>query len=208
MKTRLIAVHGFTQNGAQLRAHLAPLMAELDPVVELACPDGPQPCSEESVERMHRMWGLERRPPPYLSWWNATDDGREYRGWDESRRLLAALASDGPYGLLGFSQGSMVVTALAGLAEHGELPAPRFAILIAGRAPRADALRAVLDRPLRVPSLHIWGERDKLVHEVAAQLVEHFDPDQRQVEIWPGPHAIPTRGPAADAIVGWVKRHA
>ena len=49
--------------------------------------------------------GARAAPPPYLSWWNATDDGRVYRGWDESRAQLAALAAQGPFGVLGFSQG-------------------------------------------------------------------------------------------------------
>jgi pimeloyl-ACP methyl ester carboxylesterase len=207
MKTRLIALHGFTQNAAVLRASLEPLLAELGARVDLVCPDGPQHCSDESIERMQRMWGLDRRAPPYLSWWNATDDGRVYRGWDESRAQLAALAAEGPFGVLGFSQGAMVATAIAALAAHGEFPVPKFAILVAGRAPRADDLRARLEQPLPMPSLHVWGERDTMVHAVAQQLVEHFAPEQREVVTWPGPHAIPTRGEAAQAIVRFVERH-
>jgi predicted esterase len=208
MKTRLIALHGFTQNGSLLRDHLAPLLPELDASVELVCPDGSEVCSEESVERMHRMWGLDRRPPPYLSWWNATDDGREYRGWEQSRAQLAALAAGQPFGVLGFSQGAMVATAIAALGAHGQFPAPRFAILVAGRAPRSDDLRPLLDRPLPYPSLHVWGERDRLVLEPATALVEQFTPEQREVVTWPGPHAIPTRGPAAESIAAFIKRHA
>lgn len=207
VKTRLIALHGFTQNGAVLRGVLAPLMTELEARVELVCPDGPQHCSDESIARMQRMWGLDRLAPPYLSWWNATDDGRVYRGWEESRAQLAALAAEGPFGLLGFSQGAMVATALAALAAHGQLPAPRFAILVAGRAPRADQFQPLLAQPLPTPSLHVWGERDQLVLQVAKQLVDQFTPEQREVVTWPGPHAIPTRGEAGQAIARFIARH-
>ena len=121
---------------------------------------------------------------------------------------LAALAAEGPFGVLGFSQGAMVATAIAALAEHGEFPMPKFAILVAGRAPRADDLRARLEQPFRMPSLHVWGERDKLVLEPAQQLVQHFAPEQREVGRWPGPHAIPTRGEAAETIVSSWQRYA
>ncbi len=208
MKTRLIALHGFTQNGAVLRASLEPLLPEIEPEVDLDCPDAPHACSEETVERMQRAWGLDRLAPPHLYWWNATDDGRVYRGWDESRAQIAALASEGPFGLLGFSQGAGVAAALAALAAHGQFPVPRFVALIAGRTPRSDDLKPLFAQPLRVPSLHVWGERDHLAKATAPLMMEQFAAEDREAIAWPGPHTVPTRGEAAAAIVKFVQRHA
>lgn len=207
--TSLIALHGFTQNGVQFRAHLSPLLARLPADIQIVVPDAPHACSEGGRERLQRMLGGASPPPPHLSWWDATDDGRAYRGWEQSLASLRALvAKDAAYGLLGFSQGAIVSAALSALAAHGEFPAPRFAVLVAGRKPRADVFQPLFDRPLATPSLHVWGERDTFGTIESAKLVDVFEPSQRQIAIWPGPHLVPTHGPGADAIVSFVERHA
>ena len=64
----------------------------------------------------------------------------------------------------------------------------------------------LLGRPLAIPSLHVWGERDLLARDTAAQLVERFAPETREIAVWSGPHVVPTRGDGADAIVGFLAR--
>jgi dihydrofolate reductase len=148
-------------------------------------------------------------PAPHLAWWDSTDDGRLYRGWEDSLELLRRLAErDSPVGLLGFSQGAIVAAALTALAESGAFPALRFAVLVAGRKPRAELLQPLFTRPLLTPSLHVWGERDAFGQTESAKLVTHFDASRREVASWPGPHLVPTHGPGADAIVDFIVRHA
>lgn len=206
MSSTLIALHGFTQNGSIMRASLAPLAARL-PDVTVECPDGPNPCSATSVERMHALLGGTPEPP-HRCWFDATDDGREYRGFETTKAELARLIesrSSGRVGLLGFSQGAICGASLAALSAHGRFPKLDFVVLVAGRVPRSDEVAPLLERPLPIPSLHIRGERDPIAKGHVEALVEHFDPATRTYVLWPGPHVVPTRGEAADAIVRFIE---
>lgn len=204
--TKLVAFHGFTQNGAVMREALAPLLARLPATLELCCPDGPVECSPESVDRMFAALGGTRHPGPYRSWWNATDDGREYRGWEQTRAMLSAeLQGAEPAGVLGFSQGGMLAAAVAALSARGELPAIRFAIAIAGQKPRAQGMQPWFEQAIAVPSLHVWGERDRGAAGSRA-LVERFEARTARTVVWPGPHVIPSHGPGADAIVEFINK--
>lgn len=205
---KLLNLHGFTQNGDVLREHLGPLFGALPAQVTCVYPHGPHACSAESLARLRAMIGGEQ-PPPHLSWWNATDDGRVYRGLEQTLASLAAeIGVDEAFGVLGFSQGALLAAALAGLAERGEFARPAFVVLVAGRIPRADVLRPLFERPLAVPSLHIWGERDPMALAEAPKLADKFDPTLRELMPWDGPHVLPTFGPAADSILTFIRNKA
>ncbi|HKO46160.1 MAG TPA: hypothetical protein VJV79_00465, partial [Polyangiaceae bacterium] len=98
--------------------------------------------------------------------------------------------------------------AVAALSRGGELPAIHAAVLIAGRKPRAAQLRAAFMKPVALPSLHVWGDRDTLTGQYCEELVGCFSAPEREVARWPGGHLVPTRGPAFDAIVRFVLEHA
>jgi predicted esterase len=208
MSSTLIALHGFTQNGSVLRQMLAPLAQRL-PDVAFEYPDGPNPCSATSVERMHQLLG-GTPAPPHLCWFDASDDGREYRGFDKSTAALSALIErrGGRVGLLGFSQGAICGAALAALSAHGRFPKLDFVVLVAGRVPRSEEIAPLLDAPIAIPSLHICGERDPIAKKHVPQVVERFDQASRTYVTWPGPHIVPTRGEGADAIVRFLETHA
>jgi pimeloyl-ACP methyl ester carboxylesterase len=202
----LLALHGFTQNGSGFRAALDGLAGRLPRDVELVCLDAPHSCSEGAVERLRSARGLEAPPPPWLSWWDATDDGTVYHGLEETLAVIrAALERHPNAGILGFSQGAILGAAIAALAERGDLPAIAYAILVAGRVPRATALTPAFTTLIDVPSLHVWGTEDSFAVAEAPVLVERFAPAVRQTVVWKGPHTVPTRGPAADRIVEFVE---
>jgi hypothetical protein len=46
----------------------------------------------------------------------------------------------------------------------------RFAVLVAGRKPRAAALQPLFETPIRVPSLHVVGDADRLTGRHADEL--------------------------------------
>jgi predicted esterase len=212
MSTTVIALHGFTQNGTIMRELLAPLAARL-PHVAFEYPDGPSPCSATSVERMHQMLGGTPRPP-HRCWFDASDDGREYRGFEHTKAELTALierastVSSGRVGLLGFSQGAICGASLAALSAHGFFPKLDFVVLVAGRTPRSDEIVPLLDSPIAMPSLHVRGERDPIAKGHVESLAERFDPATRKLITWPGPHIVPTRGEGADAIVQFITARA
>jgi pimeloyl-ACP methyl ester carboxylesterase len=208
MRTMLLGLHGFTMNGASLRGMLGTLEPQLAEHVDLRFPDAPHAASEASVANLLRRMGGSPSPPPNLEWWNSSDDGRQYQGWAETRAQLSAELQQRPaVGLLGFSQGAAVAAALSAVAQRGSLPSLGFVVLVGGFPPRAAELLPFFEEPLTTPSLHVWGEADPLAKH-AALLVTRFSAPSRQVVTWPGPHSIPTRGEAADAIVEFVRRHA
>ena len=97
-------------------------------------------------------------------------------------------------------------TALASLVGFGEFPPLASVVLIAGRIPRAEALAHYFERPIRVPSLHVWGLADNVSGTHAPRLFERFDVRTRECSIWTGPHVVPSHGPAKDAIVEFLLR--
>lgn len=158
---------------------------------------------------MYHGASAPRLSPPHLCWWNASDDGLDYRGWGETRELVSAtLEHNAPASVLGFSQGGTLAAAVVALSSRGELPPVRAAVMVAGRKPRAASLQAAFSEPIALPSLHVWGERDALTKEHSAGLVECFSATQRDVCRWPGGHSVPTRGPAFEAIVRFLLAHA
>lgn len=208
MPHTLLVFHGFTMNGEVMRAALEPLAKALGPEVHLVCLNAPHTCSAATLERMYR--GTQPSlPAPYLCWWNASDDGLEYHGWEETRDLVrAALDRYAPASILGFSQGGILAAAVAALSRAGQLAPIRAAVLMAGRKPRAAQLQGAFSEPVAVPSLHVWGERDTLTGQYCEELVECFSAPQREVVRWAGGHQVPTRGPAHEAIVRFVSEHA
>lgn len=208
MTLTLVCLHGFTQNGPLLAQQLDAISQRLAPDVRVVCPDAPHLCKPESVRRMAAAFRMPEPPPPHCCWWDASEDGSEYRGWEASREALRALCAQrdatSRVGVLGFSQGAIVAAALAALQQSDLFPTLNFAILIAGRLPRAKALAPYLDTPLTLPSLHIWGERDAGAMQASPLLSEAFSASERKVLTWAGPHTIPQHGPASDAIVEWV----
>lgn len=208
MNSTLVALHGFTQNGAQLRAHLEELSAGFPSGVDLVCPDAPHPCTTESVDRLHSFSGAQRADPPYLCWWDASSDGSVYHGLEDTLSQVRTLLEERPgAGVLGFSQGAILAASIAALSHHEQLPRIAFVILVAGRVPRAHTLRTLFEAPIRVPSLHVWGDRDPFASNSPA-LADCFDASTRETCVWPGSHVLPTRGLGALAILEFVRRHA
>jgi len=208
---RLLALHGYTSHGAALRAGFAPIAAAVGTALDVNYPDAPHACSPESLERVYP--GSARRPaPPNLTWCRADDQGRVYEGWAATITMLRALLSTAAaagqrVGVLGFSQGAMVASALAAMAGRGELPPLACVVLVAGSVPRAIELQPLFERPIDLPSLHVWGSRDNVTGAYSPLLAERFAEARREIATWRGPHVLPTSGPAAHAIIAFLQRH-
>jgi predicted esterase len=207
MPVSLIVLHGYTMNGETMRDHMSDLAARFPDGVKVVYASAPHVCSDGGVERFYGGSSLKRLPPPYLTWWDANDDGTEYRGWEAARDRVRYLVTEhGPAGVLGFSQGAILASAVAAWSERGDVPPIGFVALVAGRVPRATALHSLFERPIGVPSLHVWGERDGMA-EGSRELISRFSEATREVATWNGPHRVPGEGPGADAIVRMVGRY-
>lgn len=208
MRASIFALHGFTMNATGLRHMMAELTPRLSPAFDVVYVDAPHRASEGSVAGLAQVMGGLRPKPPNLEWWNASDDGLVYHGWNESREHVArAIAGQSGFGLLGFSQGAAFVAALAAAASRGDFPPPAFVILVAGFLPRARDIAPLFELPVSVPSLHVLGDGDPFAKHGPA-LFERFDPNTRQLLRWPGRHLVPGEGAAADAIIEFALQHA
>src|SRR6478735_581698 len=129
MSRTLVVFHGFTMNGEAMQKALAPLATALAPAVRLLCLNAPHTCSAATVERMYPGSNGAASSAPHLCWWNASEDGLEYRGWDETRELVsAALERYAPVSILGFSQGGILALPCRGSStRRGTRPGPRGA---------------------------------------------------------------------------------
>jgi len=204
MRTTLVSLHGFTMHGASLRRLLGELEPRLAPLVELSFPDAPHAASPASVDALIARMGGLRPAPPHRQWWNASNDGLAYQGWEESRDALRREVERHPrVGVLGFSQGAAVAAAVSALSCRGDFPPLAFVILIAGFTPRSAELGPLFEPPLQLPSLHIWGEQDSFAKH-GPGLAARFAPEQRRIVTWSGHHTVPTEGEAADALLEFV----
>lgn len=208
VKTKLVVLHGLSMNGEVMCQKMQSLRGRLAELVDLEFLDAPHPSGEHTLARLYDGARAVFRPaPPHLEWWNASDDARTYRGHEASLELVRErLAQHRSVGLLGFSQGATFAAALAALSERAELPRLGFAVMIAGRLPRSTQWGPLFDVPLRTPSLHVWGLRDRYATASSPALLEAFAASSREAVSWRGPHVVPTHGVAADAIVDFVRR--
>jgi predicted esterase len=208
VRTTLICLHGFTMNAAGLRHMLRELEPRLADAVDFVYPDAPHAASSESVLGLASLLGGVRPKPPNLEWWNASEDGQTYVGWDRSRELLAREVARYPSAaLLGFSQGAAVAAALAAASQRGEFPALACVVLVAGFAARAPEIAQLFSAPVRVPSLHVYGSADPFARHAPA-LVERFDPETREELRWSGRHVVPVNDAPGDALVDFIRRRA
>ncbi len=199
---KLVLLHGYTQNGRALRADLAPLLDRLEGF-EVLSPDAPFACDPAALARLGGALAVDPARAPHLTWWRATDDGAAYHGWETARAELARLLEGGgPAGVLGFSQGAMLAACAAAWSARGELPPLDFAVMVAGRVPRATDLRPLFESPVPVRSLHVWGARDPMAG-LSPELADRFVGAERLP--WEGPHVVPTRGAAAEVLVGFLR---
>ncbi len=185
---------------------MGPLVERLSRFAQLEFPNGPHVCPASSVERLHRRLPQLRDDEEHRMWFRASDDVRTYLGWPETEALFAdLLQTDEPTGLLGFSQGGIVASALCALSQHGRVPQVDFAVLIAGAPARSEELAAYFTAPIEIPSLHLIGRRDRVMGDAPGRLVECYSPRGRQQVIWEGGHVIPQVGQAADVLVDFVQ---
>lgn len=123
-----------------------------------------------------------------------------YEGWEASLDLLLdALQQHAPvHAIMGFSQGAAAASLLAAHIHASPSTAPlldhlRAAVLVSGFVPHDARYAAVLQAnpPRRVQSLHVMGERDRLVpNERGQKLVEAWGGGE--VYVHEGGHFVPT----------------
>ncbi|XP_072496060.1 esterase OVCA2 isoform X1 [Notamacropus eugenii] len=169
---RILCLAGFRQSEHGFREKTGSLRKALRGRAELLYLGGPHPVPEpapeagpRSPEEEPRGWWFSK---PEAAAFSALEEPAECRGLEEALGAVGqALAKHGPVdGLLGFSQGAAMVALVCALAQAGDprFPLPRFVILVSGFRPRGPELPLLSPQaPLRLPSLHVLGETDRLI---------------------------------------------
>lgn len=203
---RILALHGYTQTAERFRRVLSlGFLPRLAHLAEFVFVDAPH---------QYALGGA--------CWWHPSQSEPEggggqrwvYNGWERSlEHLRHADATQGPFdGVLGFSQGACVASALA--AQHsrpdGAPPAVRFgfAIMVGGFAYRGQGAGPLFrHRPLRMPSLHVYGARDKIVSaRASADLASLFDAPVSYEHT--GGHAFPQTDASIEVFAEFIRSRA
>ncbi|XP_020380558.2 esterase OVCA2 [Rhincodon typus] len=178
---RLLCVHGYRQDGRSFRERTGSLRKALRKRAELLYVSSPL--------RVPLSLGASAQPPAVAGdgtqmgeteedgrgWWfsnpaedsfNALDRVESCKGLEESLETISkAMTELGPFdGIMGFSQGAALVAMVCALKQKGD---PRFqfdfAILVAGFKSRCKLHEHFYQEPIAVPSLHVFGDTDRVI---------------------------------------------
>ncbi|KAL1821809.1 hypothetical protein ACET3Z_016678 [Daucus carota] len=174
-KPKLLCLHGFRTSGHILKTQLQKWPQSVLDRLDMVFPDAPFPSIGKSqVEGFF--------DPPYYEWFNSNKE-YVYTNFDKSIEYIEeCMIKHGPVdGLLGFSQGSMLSAALAGLQAKGlaltKLPKLKLVIIISGAKLRNEAwAEKAFSNKITCPSLHFLGELDFLKSSGALLLESFVDP--------------------------------
>ncbi|XP_060114710.1 esterase OVCA2 [Heteronotia binoei] len=195
---RLLCLHGYRQDGRSFRARCGALRKALRGRAELLMVDAPHVVAAQPGEANL----LELSEGSARGWWfsnpqegtfSALEETLSCKGLEESLEAVAAACREhSPIdGLVGFSQGAALAGIICALKQRGD-PCFQFdfAILIAGFISRALDHQNYYQEPIRVPSLHVLGETDRVIPaEMSQELASHFT--EPLFLTHPGGHFVP-----------------
>ncbi|XP_072515728.1 esterase OVCA2 [Salminus brasiliensis] len=200
---RVLCVHGYRQSSSSFREKTGALRKLLKKQLELVYISAPHPViandNSQDQEKSSSAGDEDQR-----GWWfsdvqacsfDARQECDSSLGLDESLEAVRVAVKDlGPFdGILGFSQGAALVAMVCALQEQELEPAFsfRFAILVAGfRSACAQHQRFYEGLEVTLPSLHVFGQEDKVIPEqMSRELLPIFP--RAHILTHPGGHFIP-----------------
>jgi uncharacterized protein (DUF924 family)/Ran GTPase-activating protein (RanGAP) involved in mRNA processing and transport len=199
-RLRILALHGFRQNGGVFRARLRKLRVALDDIAELVFPTSPMVYTPTGDTRDATVAAFGEVPdyPDQRVWWLSSEDNAEYAGFDASVAYLEnVVRAQGPFdGVMGFAQGGTLAAVLAAMQPHPVF-AFQFAICISAFPARADALARYVQRgTVKLPAMHVLGLNDILVTpDRSLRLFEVFEPATAKLIKHAGGHFVPGAWP-------------
>ncbi|XP_058467642.1 esterase AAEL000016 [Malaya genurostris] len=196
-KLKILALHGYRQNGDILKSKLGSFRKFIKKYAELVFVTAPH-----TAPPLTDCQSETESDPNSRSWWFNKDDGTfkgtnksgPAIGFEESLRLVEKTWKEEQCsGLLGFSQGACFVGLLCDLSARGMTSIkPEFAVLCSGFRSGSLVHLNFYENKVQIPSLHIFGENDDIIpREMSLSLAETFvDP---QMLVHPGGHFFPAQ---------------
>ncbi|XP_055538560.1 esterase AAEL000016 [Wyeomyia smithii] len=208
-KLKILALHGYRQNGDSLKSKLGSFRKFISKYAELVFVTAPHiapplPDSDPGTES----------DPAQRSWWFNKDDGTfkgtnkngPAVGFEESLKLVEKTwKAEQCCGLLGFSQGACFAGLLCDLSARGmTCIKPEFAVLSSGFRSGSLVHLNYYENKVQIPSLHIFGESDEIIPKgLSIALAETFvDP---QILVHPGGHFLPAQAAQKQTYVDFFR---
>ncbi|GAX72970.1 hypothetical protein CEUSTIGMA_g424.t1 [Chlamydomonas eustigma] len=180
-KLRVLALHSFRTSSKIFQAQFirAKLGLATEDLVEVVYIDAPHPASgliPRDVEHFFKG--------PYYEWFTVETMGDKLQ-FDEDKLAASthyiskALKEKGPFdGIVAFSQGACLASSLVAMQSHGvvmqDIPRLKFCILFGGFKSRHPVHKAFMATKIKVPSLHVIGDRDD-IKEDCLELADAFE---------------------------------
>ncbi|XP_006891161.1 PREDICTED: ovarian cancer-associated gene 2 protein [Elephantulus edwardii] len=219
---RVLCLAGFRQSERGFREKTGALRKALRGRAELVCLSGPHPVPGSAAGPDGAGPDPGSCPPEEQpqGWWfseaaavfSALEEPTVCRGLQEALDTVAqALNQQGPFdGLLGFSQGAALAALVCALGQAGDarFPLPKFIILVSGFCPRGGELQEpILKAPLALPSLHVFGDTDRVIPSQESQQLASQFPGAVTLN-HSGGHFIPAAAPQRQAYLKFLDQFA
>lgn len=175
-KLKILAFHGYRQNGAVFRGKIGSFRKAVAKYAQLVFVSGPHKVVNEdgAGDEDARSW-----------WFNAEDNtfsgkclGGLALGFQDTLAMIEKVEKEhGPFdGFMGFSQGACLVGLLAAMQQKGYLPYSfKFAIFASGFRSGSLVHKGFYDEDISLPSLHVYGESDSIIpKEMSESLINLF----------------------------------
>ncbi|KAI5711891.1 hypothetical protein M8J75_003985 [Diaphorina citri] len=190
-KLKILCLHGLGQNNLTFRNKTGSMRKRLKSLAELTYIDAPYVIENPNISSLEDLapTGEQR------SWFHPLDDRYSENivtGFNESFPFIEeVIRSKGPFdGILGFSQGAELLGLICCLKSknlfHGDF---KFVIFVSGFKSHCPAYNNYYSgqSSIDIPSLHIWGESDKIiVKERSESLFGLFNESNRHKIVHPG----------------------
>lgn len=197
---QVLVLHGSRQTGQLLLGRMHKLRKRLQKEgFHMVAPDAPFPHPDD---------------PSMRQWWSR--EGNTYHGMDESLANLQKvwMSEEGaPFvGILGFSQGARLAH-LINISHQRQpntfFPGLRFSIMVSGYKEDipsnfdVQVPRVLGNSEIRTPSLHVWGETDRLIAPAQSEAVttEYLSPQTHQHD---GGHHVPMRATSVTVYMDFI----
>ena len=205
-KYKFLCLHGFRTSGQILEYQTASFRISTN--LEVKCIDAPYAAEGEPDPDVKMIYS----PPAfkYYEWFNniktTSDLSTKQQQLEKSVSLVVNELRHQNYdGILGFSQGALVATAVLKYLEDNNMSnLVKCAILIGGVHERLYFIN-VTQYTVSLPNLHIIGEVDE--HKQSSlELTQWYDSEKQQVLLHPEGHRIPTKGTGIyPKVVEWLQ---
>jgi predicted esterase len=203
MSTKLLCLHGYTQNGNLFSKRIGVLRKKLlKHNIECFFPTGIHKPSSSFSTNSDEV---------ETCWWNSNENYTKYHGLEDSVSYLKQyMEENGPFhGILGFSQGALMAAIIASVVE----PKVDYLVVVSGFMPRAQ--NAIDALSFAGPALHVIGLKDEIIKpDISNSLVTYLstaysDEAKGTVQVLEhdGGHFVPGKSEYITQIVAWIVSH-